>query len=294
MRSLTQRSKLNTPAHGRLSRPSHGERNEDSGILFSKEDMEGYLNSLAEKGRVKGTLDWYRRGLNKLYQELPEDKRIRQGTLSAWREKLAADNYSATTINQFIVAANGYLAFVGAREYQLVDKLQLEKAPQPELSRAEYLRLLSAARTLGRDKVYFLVKVYANTGLPVQETEKITVEAVTEGKIKASFGGMIQMVYIPDCICRELQAYAKREGILSGPILLTREGTPMSRTNISQSITALARHAGVAEEKCNPRCLKKLYQTARETMERNIAMLVEQAQIRALEEEQLSVGWVVE
>lgn len=74
-------------------------------------------------------------------------------------------------------------------------------------------------------------------------------------------------------------------------ILLTRDGTPASRTNISQSIVYLAPHAQVAVEKCTPRCLKRLYQTTKETMERNNMMMVAQAQERILEEEQLTIGW---
>jgi hypothetical protein len=44
-------------------------------------------------------------------------------------------------------------------------------------------------------------------------------------------------------------------------------------------------------EKGNPRYLRKLYHVTRSGIERNIAMLVDQAQDRMLEEEQLSVGW---
>ena len=47
----------------------------------------------------------------------------------------------------------------------------------------------------------------------------------------------------------------------------------------------------MAEEKGNPRCLRKMYQTTRDGIERNVALLVERAQDRLLEEEQLTVGW---
>ncbi len=43
-------------------------------------------------------------------------------------------------------------------------------------------------------------------------------------------------------------------------------------------------------EKGNPRCLRKMYETTREGIERDLALLVEQAQDRLLEEEQLTVG----
>ena len=47
----------------------------------------------------------------------------------------------------------------------------------------------------------------------------------------------------------------------------------------------------IAPEKGNPRCLRKLYQAGRKAIEDNVAMLVEQALERQMDEEQLSVGW---
>ena len=58
-----------------------------------------------------------------------------------------------------MVAANGYLEYMGAREFQVVDKLDAVADPQPELTRSEYLRLLSTARSLEREQVYLLVKL---------------------------------------------------------------------------------------------------------------------------------------
>ena len=92
-------------------------------------------------------------------------------------------------------------------------------------------------------------------------------------------------------ICQELLDYAKRKGILHGPIFLTRDGEPMSRTNVATGIKQLSAAARIPEEKGNHRCLRKLYLTTREGIERNIALLVEQAQERMLEDEQLSIGW---
>ncbi len=100
-----------------------------------------------------------------------------------------------------------------------------------------------------------------------------------------------EIIRFPRSICRELLAYAERKGIRSGPIFLTRKGTPMSCTNVTTGIRQLCIAAQVPEEKGSPRCLKKLYQTTREGIERNISLLVEQAQDRMLEEEQLEIGW---
>lgn len=265
---------------------------EEKGAPLVPEQIEGYLANLTDKGRVPDTIENYRRGMRRLYQYLPDgDKVIYPGTLRQWREQLIKEGYSATAVNQFIVAANGYLGYAQAQELQVTDKLKVPKGVQPELTRKEYLRLLSTARALGKERVYLLVKVFGNTDLPVHELSNLTVEAVKAGRLCIEYNYSREMIRFPKAICRELLDYAQRNNIQSGPIFLTRNGTTMIRTNVTIAIRALCVAAGVPEEKGSPRCLRKLYQATRESIERSISLLIDQAQERLLEEEQLTVGW---
>ena len=267
-------------------------RRQEKEVTLTPESIDGYLEHLRSVGRVQGTLDSYRRKIGRLYQTLPEeDKSIRQDTLPWWREKLAEEGYSAAGINQFVIVVNGYLGYMGARELQVTDRLESAEEPQLELTRSEYLRLLSAARSLDREQAYLLVKVFGNSDLPVQELSRLTVEAARGGMISISRRCSKEIIRFPGAVCRELLDYAERQGIRSGPIFLTRAGKLIDRTYAAQSIRRLCPAAQVAEEKGNPRCLRKMYQTTRDGIERNVALLVERAQDRLLEEEQLTVGW---
>ena len=267
-------------------------RKEQSSASLTPEQIERYLSTLAAKGRVQGTIDLYRRGMERLYRELPEeDKVIRPNTLRQWREQLLQEGYFASAVNLFIVAANGYLNYVHARELQVIDKLKVPKEIQPELTRGEYLKLLSTARALGRERIYLLVKMFGNSDLPVHELENLTVEAVNAGALSFVYNYSKELVRFPKIICQELLSYADRQGIQSEPIFLTRDGTPMDRSNVTTSIRQLCVAAGVPEEKGSPRCLRKLYQNTREGIERSISLLMDQVQDRLLEEEQLVVGW---
>lgn len=104
-------------------------------------------------------------------------------------------------------------------------------------------------------------------------------------------GNSREIIRLPVSICRELLGYAERKNIRSGPIFRTRDGMPISRNNVTISIRQLCVAAGVPEEKGSPRCLRKLYQSTRAGIERSISLLIDQAQDRLLEEEQLTVGW---
>lgn len=267
-------------------------RRHETEVPLTPESIDGYLEHLRSAGRVQGTLDSYRRKIGRLYQTLPEgDKSIRRDTLPWWREKLAEEGCSAAGINQFVIAVNGYLGYMGARELQVTDKLESADEPQLELTRSEYLRLLSAARLLGREQAYLLVKVFGNSDLPVQELSRLTVEAARAGMISISRRCSKEIIRLPSSVCQELLDYARRQGISTGPIFLTRAGKLIDRTYAAQSIRRLCPAAQVPEEKGSPRCLRKMYQAMREGIERNVALLVERAQDRLLEEEQLTVGW---
>lgn len=261
-------------------------------VPLTPESIDDYLEHLRSAGRVQRTLDSCRRKLSRLYQALPDEgKAIRRDTLPWWREKLAEEGCSAAEINQFVIAVNGYLEYMDARELQVTDKLKSPAGSQPELTRNEYLRLLSAARSLNREQTYLLVKVFGNSDLPVRELENLTVETVKTGKISVSYSYSKEIIRFPNSVCRELLDYAARQGIQSGPIFLTRAGKLIDRTYAAQSIRRLCPAAQVPEEKGNPRCLRKMYQATRGDIERNVALLVERVQDRLLEEEQLTVGW---
>lgn len=263
----------------------------ERGIPLTPEKIDNFLEAMEERGCVTGTLDWYRRGLNRLYQTLPEDKCIQRDTLAQWKESLLHEGYAPRTINIFLVAADGYLEEEGAREYQIATRLKPQDTLQPEMSRAEYVRLLQSAKAFGKERVYLLVKLFALTGFPVQELPLVTVEAVNAGKVTVESNGVSQIIRFPQFLREELLAYCTRKGILSGPVFLSRDGSPMSRTNVSTSIRRLCAAAQVPEEKGNPRCLKRLFQSTRADIEANIALLVEQALERKMEEEQLVIGW---
>lgn len=288
------RSKRNRPSQKGIQPrlPRHGPEAElNIGIHLTPERIEEYMEEYRRQGYSEETVQGYQRKLKKLYEDLPEDKMIRRGTMDRWREQLIEEGYASSTVNGFLSASNTFLEYVGHREYQASEKLRVREEPQPELTRTEYLRLLQAAKLQGKEKVYLLIKLFAITPMNVQELPKITVEAVERGRIEVSPNGVKAVVSLPEYLRRELLNYAHREGRLVGPIFVTKDGSPLSRTYVSTMIRQLCPAARVSEEKGNPRCLKKLYQSTLSTIEGNIALLVEQTLARQLEMEQMSVGW---
>lgn len=266
-------------------------RTPESGIILTPERIEGFLEHQKSKSTTEDTVKRYRHALELLYDELPTDKEVRRDTLAQWRESLLERGYAPRTVNVSISAANSLLRYLGRREFQLMERLEPEQEIRPELTRTEYLRLLSTARALGKRQLYLIIKLFAGTGIAVQDLPKVTVEAVSTGSILLTQGGGRQALHIPDCLREELLDFAKQNGRFTGPLFVTGSGTPLGRTNVSSGIRKLCGEAQVAEEKGNPRCLRRLYQETRSGIETNISLLAEQAHDRLMETEQLSIGW---
>lgn len=74
-------------------------------------------------------------------------------------------------------------------------------------------------------------------------------------------------------------------------MFVTRTGRLLSRTSVTGAIQSLAHDARVPPEKCNPRCLRKLYQSTMAGIEASVYLLVEQTHERLLDQEQLTIGW---
>ena len=261
-----------------------------AGVPVTREQIEDYVAHRQGEDRTSESIQKYARDLDALYRFLPEEKRIYPETLSQWRGSLLGEGYAPRTVNSMVSVANSFLKWLGHRELQLTGQLNIAY-DQPELTRNEYLRLLSAARHLNKERTYLLVKVFTTVNITVLELPRLTVEAVRGDQVEFTANGVRYLAAIPSCLRDELLDYARRSCIASGPIFVTRTGKPLGRTAVTAYIQSLAQTARVAPEKCNPRCLHKLYQSTMDGIEAAVRVLAEQSHERLLEQEQLLVGW---
>lgn len=262
------------------------------GVKLSREDIEGFSRQMLDNGFKLGTVKQYQYCLNRFYTDLPEDKTVYADSIDVWRDKTLAEGFAPRTINTTISAVNRLLGYLGRRDLQTTERAKTQEPEVPELSRAEYLRMLSTAKNLGKEKAYLLTKVFASMLLPVQELKSLTVEAVKSGVVELpAFGGKVDVLAIPAGLQQELLNYARRKDISSGPIFQTRDGKPMWRTNVTFVIGNLCEEARVPVEKGNPRCLRQLYQQTMAGIEENIARMVKQEYSRLLDCEQAYIGW---
>lgn len=270
---------------------ANAQRRESSYYVLARSDIDLYLQDVASRGCKQGTLENYRRSLLNFFDWLPEGKQVSREKVYEYQEYLIG-KYTSRTVNMKMTAINGILGFLDLREYQSTVKASVDDtAIQPELSRNEYLRMLSAAKAIGDERLYLIIKLFGTTGIAVQEFDKVTVEAVRSGTIVTFPNQNRLALRIPACVQSELLEYAKEKGVKSGPIFLTREGRPLGRTTLSNMVPHIARYAKVEENKCTPRCLQKLYAETWDTIKSNVNVMLQMTYDKLLEQEQVIYGW---
>ncbi len=270
---------------------ANAQRRESSYYVLARSDIDLYLQDVASRGCKQGTLENYRRSLLNFFDWLPEGKQVSREKVYEYQEYLIG-KYTSRTVNMKMTAINGILGFLDLREYQSTVKASVDDtAIQPELSRNEYLRMLSAAKAIGDERLYLIIKLFGTTGIAVQEFDKVTVEAVRSGTIVTFPNRNRLALRIPACVQSELLEYAKEKGVKSGPIFLTREGRPLGRTTLSNMVPHIARYAKVEENKCTPRCLQKLYAETWDTIKSNVNVMLQMTYDKLLEQEQVIYGW---
>lgn len=249
--------------------------------------IQSFLNYLAENGYSETTRRTYRQRLMLLYDYLPGSKLIQENTLEEWKGALLKTELSPRTINLSLSAAGCFLRYCGLPSFQARHIPTPEKAAMPEITRQEYLRLLSAARLRGNHRSYLLVKVFGSTGIMLRDLHLLTVEGVSAGVFRTPEG----IVHIPECLRLELADYAQQRHIWSGPLFVTGNGIPLDRSNVAGHIQRLGEYAQVPPEKATPSCLRKLYLTTMDGILDALFPLAERSHEHLLEQEQRVYGW---
>lgn len=260
---------------------------EMQGETITEERIQDFIEELRRKNRSDETLESYRRGLALLYAFLPE-KKLDASTWEAWKEELLRQGFQPGSVNQRLSVLNSFLLYLGYRGWCGNDFVPVESRLQPELTRNEYKRLLSAAKMLDKEKAYLLIKVIGGAGISVGDLACLTVEAVQKGSVENRHS---HPTLLPEPLREELAAYLQRNGITAGPVFQTISGRPIDRKTVCSMISSVSADAMVDPAKATPKCLLKMYEQTRKDIEEHISILAEQSYLRMLEEEQHTLGW---
>ena len=230
---------------------------------LTPQQIQAYTRHLQLEERSPATVEKYLRDVRAFALWL-NGRTISKELTSEWKTHLVAQNYAPTTINAMLSALNGLFAFLNWGECRvkfLKIQRRLFRDAARELTRPEYERLLTAARSLGRERLALLTETICATGIRVSEVRYITLEAAAAGRAEIALKGKIRVILLPGKLCRKLQKYARQQKIVSGAIFRTGSGRELGRRQIWAELKGLCRHAGVAPEKVFPHNLRHLFAT---------------------------------
>ena len=229
---------------------------------------------LVEEEKSRATLEKYVRDVSAFSRWLGK-RELCKAIVLEYKE-LLIEKFAPASVNSVLSSLNSFFEYIG--EYGLkVKSLKIQKRifadRERELTKAEYNRLLKAARDKGNERLFLLMQTICASGLRVSEIKFITIEAVKARCAEIKCKGKIREVFLPDSLCRELLKYAKKKGIKSGMIFVTRNGRPLDRTNIWSDMKKLCLIAEVSAKKVFPHNLRHLFARTFYMIEKDIVHL---------------------
>lgn len=230
-------------------------------LYLTEREIECFTVYLRRDEREPATVEAYLRALRR-FARWADGRSVTKELAVEWKAELSASGYRPVSVNAMLAAVNKFFTCMG-REDCKVKYLRLQqqmfRRPERELTKAEYLRLVQAAREKGGRRLELLLETICATGIRVGELKYITVEAVRAGVAEIALKGKIRTILLPHRLCRKLQKYAKQQKIASGKIFLTRDGRPVSRQYVWTRMKALCEPAGVERTKVFPHNLRSLF-----------------------------------
>ena len=187
-------------------------------------------------------------------------------------------HYTVTTVNSVLASLNCFFGWQNLMHLK-VKNIRVQSRPffdtGTQLTKTEYLRLLTAAHNKKNDRLFYLLQTICATGIRVSELKFISVSSIESGYATVWCKGKVRTVILPDSLCSMLSAYCKEQRIQSGSIFVTRTGNPVDRSNIWSEMKQLCKVARVEHQKVFPHNLRHLFARTYYSHEQDVVRLAD-------------------
>ncbi|MBE6935618.1 MAG: integrase [Ruminococcaceae bacterium] len=244
-------------------------------VSVTRRHLAAFRAYLWKEEKSRATVEKYLRDMA-CFAQFAADRPVSREIAIAWKQYLEGRGYAVRTINSMLVSLNRFLEFLGRSDCRVKTirvQRQTYSAAEQELSREEYLRLLTAAQN--RPQLHLVIETICATGIRVSELRHFTAEAVRQSEVTIHCKGKIRTILIPGALRKKLLRFAASRGIAAGPIFLTRGGKPLDRSTVWRQMKSLCGLAGVNPAKVFPHNLRKLFARTFYAMEKDIAKLAD-------------------
>ena len=243
---------------------------------LKQEQLYKFKTHLQYEERSLATIEKYLHDVQVFYNYVGENTFTKSEVLKYKAHLLT--KYIATSANSMLAAINVFFRFCGW--YDLcVKQYKIQKSAfcseEKELTKAEYMRLVQAAKRDSKERLNLIIQTICGTGIRVSELQYITVETVHKSEAFVNCKGKNRRIFIVAELRKKLLQYIKRQNIKSGAVFVTKNGKPVSRHNIWRDMKALCKDAGVSPSKVFPHNLRHLFARTFYGIEKDIAKLAD-------------------
>ena len=235
-----------------------------------------FENYLYEEERSGNTIEKYMRDI-RFFREWLQGRSIDKTHVIKYKKELCK-RYAVKSVNSMLSSINAFFVFMGWYDLK-VKTLKIQRRifadKSKELSKAEYERLLAAAKYKKNERLYYLMQTIASTGLRVSEIKYVTCEAVSQGQAVINCKGKIRQIFLPKKLCQMLMGYIKSRSIKSGSVFITRSGRPLDRCAIWKMLKDLCESAGVSKDKVFPHNFRHLFARTFYSLQKDIVRLAD-------------------
>lgn len=217
---------------------------------MSSVSMEQFDSYLAARNLSPNTIQSYDYSVKQFYTLY---HRLTASNLRAYKLYLL-EHHKPQTVNLRIQAMNAYLRY---RESPIspvsLVRVQNKTFLDRIISQADYEYLIRRLYEDEKFTYYYIVRLITATGVRISELVTFRVEDAAAGeKDIYSKGNKMRRVYIPTRLKDSLLEWTGREKRQSGPLFLSRFGTPLTAGGIRVQLKSFAHCYGLNEEVMYP------------------------------------------
>ena len=243
---------------------------------ITDETVRNFKEYLINEEKSRATTDKYIRDL-KAFAAWLGGEELSKAKVLEYKEHIIT-KYAPASVNSILSSLNSFFEYggeCGLKVKNLKIQKQIFTKVEKELTKAEYERLLKAAKSKGNRKLNLIMQTICATGIRVSELRYISVESLKEGRAKVNMKGKMRVIIIPEELCRMLKKYTAEQKISGGSIFITKTGRPLDRHTIWKLMKSLCESAKVDRKKVFPHNLRHLFARTFYSIEKDIVRLAD-------------------
>lgn len=228
-----------------------------------KKELEDFIEFEKLDEKSKRTLVDYRNDINKLISFLPDSFEITKSLMIDFKNYLTKKDFAIKSKNKYIVVVNKFLSFLGYKECKVKKFKEQEKSSIDDpIWEQEHKRMLRWAKKLEMIDMYYIIKIFANSGARIDELKYFTVESLESNFIKGAYNkGKERTLIMTNELRRDLKKYCKERKIKSGYIFISpvKESKMLNNSTIWRRLKKIAKCAKINPDKIHPHAWRHLF-----------------------------------